>query len=479
MLAEPEEYLERVKGYKREIYVAGKKFYNVFESRNLKPTVEAIASTYRLAKNNGGNLHSDLIGEKVNILNSVIKNFEELVARCEFQRKLSLKLATCNYRCTGCDAINSLYLATKSIDTDLGTDYHRRFLSLLKEIQKRDLACTAALTDPKGDRSKRMIEQKDMFVRVVEKRSDGIIVNGAKVHQSGAFAADVNFFLPTAGFFILPSQSFTKEEKAFAISFAVLPEDKGVKYVLQNTGVQAKQRENGAFEAGNPFGDRTTCTIILDNVFIPWDRVFIFENIESIKRALNAFVVVHRCAGLACRAGFIDSMIGAASLMMKASGLEEVPALQQKLAEMVALSEALYGISVGATLKGSNESGIWLPNQVITTSGKILGAEFFSKAILNLIEISGGIIGTAPSEFDLKGEVGELLQRYFKASDKFSTEERLRIVKFIEFWVMSSHLVGSVHGGGSPGSALALLRSSLNLEEREVAVKSILKILYI
>ncbi len=152
------------------------------------------------------------------------------------QRGLSLRLATCNYRCTGCDAINAIYPATRALDEEEGTDYHKRFLELLKEIQKNDYACTAALTDVKGDRGKRPSEQKDKFLRVVKKREDGIVVRGAKICQSGAFAADVNFVLPT--------QTFRQGEE-FAVVFAAMPEDEGIKYIIQNAGVQAKQREGG------------------------------------------------------------------------------------------------------------------------------------------------------------------------------------------------------------------------------------------
>lgn len=457
MLLKPEEYVERLGEYKREIYVLGKKVEDFVNHPNVRPTVEAIAYTYSIAEKYAA--HSELVGEKVNRLNCVNKNFEDLIARYEYQRELSLRLATCNYRCTGCDAINAIYPATKALDEREGTDYHKRFLELLKEIQKKDYACTAALTDVKGDRGKRPSEQKDKYLRVVEKREDGIVVKGAKISQSGAFAADVNFVLPT--------QTFKPGEEEFAVVFAALPEDEGIKYVLQNTGVQAKQREGGKFEAGNKYGDRTTCMVVFDDVFIPWERVFVFEDLKAARDVVSYFAPSHRCAGAACKAGFIDSMAGAASLMLKTSGLENVSALQQKVAEMVAVSEGAFAISAGAAVKGADHNGCWLPNFQMANSGKVIGVDGFAKALMNLIDISGGIIGTSPSEFDLE-MVGDFLQ----ASENFTAEQRLKIVKFIEFWVTSSHLVGAFHGGGSPTAALITLRFLMDLSSREEAVKN-------
>lgn len=471
MLISGEKYVNRLSGYEREIFVRGERIKEFVNHPNIQPVVNSIALSYEIAKKEEAySPLSDLIGERVNRLNFVNKTPEDLIARYDFQRELSMRLGTCNYRCTGADAIAAIYPATKSTDERLGTDYHERFLKLLKEIQKKDYACTAALTDVKGDRAKRPREAKDMYVHVVEKGGEGIVVSGAKIHQSGAFAADINFVLPT--------QTFKEGEEEFAIAFAVKPEDEGVKYVLQNTGYQAKFREGGEFEKGNPrYGDRITCLLILDKVFIPWERVFLLEDLHAVREVLTTFAVSHRGVGCACKAGFVDSITGAANLMLKANGLEKVPALRQKIGEMVGVAEAAYGIAVGAATKGFNFKGVWLPNSLIVNAGKVSGVEGFNRVIMNLAEIAGGIPVTAPSEFDLKSpDVGELLEKYLRANPSFTTEERLKLIKFIEFWITSSHLIGVVHGGGSPAAAILFLQMLANLEEKEEAVREALNL---
>ncbi|MEM2325342.1 MAG: 4-hydroxyphenylacetate 3-hydroxylase N-terminal domain-containing protein [Archaeoglobaceae archaeon] len=461
-----DEYIERLKGYRRAIYVKGKRIENWVEHPNVKPVINAISMTYELASN--FEVQSDLIGEKINVLNAVMKKSEDLIKRYDFQRELSLKLATCNYRCTGCDAINAIYPVTKMIDEKSGTDYHRRFLDFLREIQKKDLACTSALTDVKGDRSKRPLQQEDMFVRVVKKDEKGIYVSGAKIHQSGAFAADINFVLPT--------QTFKEGEERFAIAFASLPED-NVKFVLQNTGVQAKFREGGSFEMGNPkFGDRTTCMVIFDETFIPWERVFVFEDLKATRDLLTLFACSHRCVGAACKSGFMDSIAGVASMMLKVNGLENVSALRQKIAEIVAFSEAAHAIAIGGAVKGYKVADSWQPCREIANSAKVIGVDAFIKSIANLTDIAGGIPATAPSEFDLTSEIGELVKKFMKGSDKFSTEERMKVIKLAEFWIMSSHLVGAFHGGGSPSAALIFLQFLADLTKREKAVCDLLDI---
>ncbi|ADC65077.1 Vinylacetyl-CoA Delta-isomerase [Ferroglobus placidus DSM 10642] len=451
-----EEYRERLKEHKKEIYVKGEKVG--YDHPNVKPVVNAIAYTYDLAKEMGG-VHSDLINGKVNVLNAVIKSFEQLVFRYEFQKELSHRLATCNYRCTGCDAINSLAAG-------LNDKGRKKLFEFLKEVQKNDLACTASLTDSKGDRSKRPSEQKEQYVRVVDEQRDGIVVSGAKIHQSGAFASEINF--------VLPGQTFKKGEEEFAVAFALTPEDKGVSYVVQNTGYQALQREGA--DAGNPkYGDRITCVVIMDEVFVPWERVFIYKDLRATASVLQNFANSHRCVGAACKAEFLASMAGAASLMLKANGLENVSVLRQKVAEIVGLSEAAFAISIGAAYKGEKVGEAYVPNAIMANSAKVAGVDSFMKAIGILTDISGALPATSPSEEDLKAEgIGEKLRTILKASEKFSPEERLKIAKFVSFWLSSSHVFGAVHGGGSPSAALIFLQYLADFERYEKPVKDIL-----
>ncbi|WP_456368856.1 4-hydroxyphenylacetate 3-hydroxylase N-terminal domain-containing protein [Geoglobus sp.] len=450
-----EKYLERIKSYPREIYAGGKRVD--YDHPNVAPVLRAIAFTYDLAIEKGYSVYSELVGKDVNVLNTFYTSPEALVKRYDYQRELSMRLATCNYRCTGADAINAFAAVLRGEERE-------RFLRLLREIQENDYTCTSALTDPKGDRSRRPGDQRDMYVRVVEERDDGIVVEGAKIHQSGAFAADVNFFLP--------GQTFKEGEEEFAVAFALKPEDEGVRYILQNTGVQAKQREGGEFEFGNPFGDRTTCTVVLDRVFVPWERVFVYRDTKAVRNLLMTFANSHRCVGASCKAGFIDSMTGAASLMLKANGLEKVPALTSRLGEMSAVSESAHAIAVGSAFKGEAVNGVWLPNGLMANAGKIAGVDGFVKAMRHLAEIAGGIPGTAPSEFDLRSEeIGRYVEKYLKGSEAFTAEERMKLVKFIEFWLMSSHYLGALHGGGSVSAAIIFLQYMSDVGAKEEAVR--------
>jgi aromatic ring hydroxylase len=117
--------------------------------------------------------------------------------------------------------MNGLSVATRNADIKYGTDYHERWLKFLRYFQTNDLVAACAQTDPKGDRSKRPSEQSDpdQYVHVVERRPDGVVVRGAKLHNTMAPYADE--------IIVVPTRALAKHEKDYAISFAIPADTKG------------------------------------------------------------------------------------------------------------------------------------------------------------------------------------------------------------------------------------------------------------
>jgi 4-hydroxybutyryl-CoA dehydratase/vinylacetyl-CoA-Delta-isomerase len=211
------EYVESLKKFKPRIYINGRRVENLLENSVLKTIVKANARVYDLAHEEAyrelmtaySKHVNDIVSRTVHICGSI----EDLEKKNEMARLLASTLGTCNYRCTGCDALNTLASVTYEMDLKLGTSYHERFLNFLRKVQAEDLACTGGLTDVKGDRGKRPKDQDpDMYLRIVDKRDDGIIVRGAKICQSGAAAHET---------LILPGMTFRKGEEEYAVAFAV------------------------------------------------------------------------------------------------------------------------------------------------------------------------------------------------------------------------------------------------------------------
>jgi 4-hydroxybutyryl-CoA dehydratase/vinylacetyl-CoA-Delta-isomerase len=190
-----DEYIESIRQMKPTAYMAGEKITDIVDNPRLRPGIEATGATYELAQMDEYRdlmlAHSPLIDETVSRFTLPPGSIEDLVARVKINRTLGNWVGTCHQRCTGLDCLSALSIVTYDIDQKHNTNYFERFSGFLKHVQKNDLTCNAGVTDVKGDRSlgPKDQEDKDMYLHIVERRDDGIVVRGAKAHQTGSLSS--------------------------------------------------------------------------------------------------------------------------------------------------------------------------------------------------------------------------------------------------------------------------------------------------
>jgi 4-hydroxybutyryl-CoA dehydratase/vinylacetyl-CoA-Delta-isomerase len=100
------------------------------------------------------------------------------------------------------------------------------------------------MTDPKGDRSLRPHQQPDpdVFVHVTKTDAKGITVRGAKLHQTGA--------LNSHEIIVMPTMAMREDDKAFAVSFAIPADTKGITYILGRQAIRDPQGGAGHHGSG-------------------------------------------------------------------------------------------------------------------------------------------------------------------------------------------------------------------------------------
>ena len=193
-----DQYIESLRKLNMTIYSFGKKVENPVDDPIIRPSLNSIAMTYYLAEQDEYKdlmvAESSLIpGLKINRFTHLHQSTEELIKKVKMQRLLGQKTAACFQRCVGMDAANALYSTTYEIDEAHGTKYHENFVNFWKMVQEKDIVVDGAMTDPKGDRGLPPHKQADpdMYVHVVERRPDGIVVCGAKCHQTGSINSQI------------------------------------------------------------------------------------------------------------------------------------------------------------------------------------------------------------------------------------------------------------------------------------------------
>ena len=464
------EYIESLRQLKPTAYMFGEKITSIVDNPRLRAGIEATAATYEVAEmkefQDLAITTSPLINEPVNRFTLPPSSIDDLVARVKLNRKLGNWVGTCFQRCTGLDCLSTLSICTYDVDKKYGTHYYDNFIKFLKYMQKNDLTANACVTDVKGDRSLAPHEQpdKDMFLHVVERRADGIVVRGAKAHQTGSLSSHEIIALPT--------RAMRKEDKDYAVAFAVPSDTPGLIHVVGRSSLDT--REMDGCDLGNFRYSKYCPTLIFNDVFVPWDRVFLCGETEFAADMVVKFSSLHRQSHGGCKAGKIDCMIGTALVMMDYNGTNQAGHLKQKVIDMIHRAETLYGCCLASSYEGKKEaSGTYFIDTVLANASKIHEGKEMAEAIRLMVDVCGGFVSDLPSDRDFENsEIGPLLKKYLKGSDKFSVDNRIKMYRLAEKLAMeSADTISDIHGGGSPEAHRVTIFRESNVESKKKSAK--------
>lgn len=466
-LKTPEEYVESIKQRRpMEIWYRGEKITDPLNHPALKPSVATIKRIYELSHSQKFRdlltTKSHLTGEICNFYTIPLTRREDAIQKTRLARSLAEILGCCTFRCTGSEAISGLYPTTYEIDAAVGTNYHERFKKWLIRVQEEDLTVTAALTDPKGDRKLKPHEQADpdRYLRIIEKRDDGIVIRGAKVNQTGILLAHEVVILPTV--------TLPEEGKSYAVACALPVDTPGLKYVLGRWPVDLRvgQDEIEMIDVGKKYADHQAM-LIVDDVFVPNERIFMCEEWQFTPKLMEYFTAVHRLTAGACKSGGLSLLLGATKLATDTINVSKIGHVRSKMAEMGISAETLYSLSLSAGFEGfEHESGAWIPNSLLAHSSKYLATLLPFDAIRYARELMSGIGETAPSAKDLRNpEIGPMIDKYLSpAKEGMTTEDRLRVLRLIENLSRGTNWTAmALHGGGNTEAARLMAFRHINL----------------
>nr|WP_272509072.1 4-hydroxyphenylacetate 3-hydroxylase family protein [Clostridium ganghwense] len=476
-----EQYVESLRKLNLNVYMFGEKIENVVDHPILRPSLNSVKMTYDLAEmeeyEDLMTATSHLSGEKVNRFTNIHQNTEDLVKKVKMQRLLGQKTAACFQRCVGMDAFNSEYSTTYEIDKAYGTNYHERFKKFLEYVQANDLTVDGAMTDPKGDRGLSPSKQADpdLYLRVVERREDGVVVRGAKAHQTGITNSHEILVMPTI--------AMRPEDKDYAISFSVPTDTEGIVIIMGRQSCDTRKSEEGAdIDVGNYNFGGQEALVVFDDVFVPNERIFLDGETEFAGMLVERFAGYHRQSYGGCKVGVGDVLIGASALAADYNGAARASHLKDKLIEMTHLNETLYACGIACSAEGhKTESGNYLIDLLLANVCK-QNVTRFPYEIARLAEdIAGGLMVTMPAEKDFRDEkIGHYVDKYLVGVASVSTENRMRVLRLIENLTLGTAAVGyrteSMHGAGSPQAQRIMIARQGNLAHKKKLAKAIARI---
>jgi len=465
------QYRERIAKMRRNVFQRGQ-FVDRFDP-SIVGGINVMATTYDFVKDpdfeNIGVVKSHLTGETINRYTHIHQSVEDLLNKQKMTRLYCQEVGGCIQRCMGVDGLNSLSIATYDADKKHGTEYNKRFLNYLKKVQEEDLCLVCAQTDAKGNRAWRPAKQKDpdLYVRVVEKRADGIIVNGAKAHNSASVYADEIIFLPY--------RNMMEDETDWAVAFAIPSDTEGV--TLVNAPFHPPQRQKLMAPHSN-IGFSHSLTI-LDHVFVPWERVFLCGETEQAGKAALYFALFHRHSYTGCKAALSEVVLGATALAAEYNGIGNAGHVRHTLAEMIQIVDLIYASGIASAIHSTRaDSGTYVPDTNYVNAGRMLAGESIYQEYENLAAIAGGLACTLPAEEDFADKkIGPFLEKYIMRNPDVSGEDQHRAFRLFQDMMTSTwgghKLIDALHGGGSPVIEKVAIYRDHNIEHSKNLVKKL------
>lgn len=462
------DYMASLQKLNPVIYYKAERIEDVTKHPATAPHVRAAAMTYAIASQDEyqdlATATSHLTGKKISRFTHVHQGVEDLMRKVKLLRLLGQKTGTCFQRCVGLDGINAVYSVAYEVDKACGSDYLTRFKKWLTYIQDENLMVVGAMTDPKGDRSKSPADQPDpdQFVRVVERRDDGIVIRGAKLHMTGA----VN----SHEILIMPTMAIDEKSKDYAFVGAIQIDAPGITMVFGRQAGDDRRDKLENIDVGKPrFGAvGGEAMIVFDDVFIPNERIFLNGETKYTGDIVYRFAAHHRANYGACKTGLMDVLTGAVVYLCQIQGSAKGSHVRDKVTEMIHLSETLYSSSVACSAEGTpTESGAYLVDTMLANVCKQNVTRFHFEIARLAVDLAGGFIATLPSEIDLRNEkVGPLVRKYFSGVANIPVEDRIKIGRLIEAMTGGTALVESMHGAGSPQAQRIMIFREGNLGKK-------------
>ena len=458
-----DDFRESLRRYKPRVFLDGQAVASVADEPGFAPGINAIALTYdyalkpRYAPIMTAVQHTS--GKLVNRLTHINTSSGDLLNKLEAVR-LVCQETGCAQRYLTHDALNAIGQVSARLDDAKGsTEHSARFRDYLHRVQDQDLTLGIAMTDAKGDRSKRPHEQAnvDSYVHIVERNVRrngrlGIVISGTKAIVTGA--SYMHELL------VMPCRNMGREDADFAVCCAVPVDAEGITIIARPAGRPGEKVEHGAALFSRKYG-QSTGVVMFDKVFVPWESVFYAGDWEHSGHLTYSYATHHRHTCIGARAGFGDLLIGAGALMCEANGFDpgKESHLREQMVELITITESFFACGVAASVygKADEHSQTFMPDPVFSNIGKLLLATKIYDMHRIAHYVSGGLIVTLPGpDEDHNPETGAKLSEVLRANPDVPYEQRIETARFIEDLTAGYqggwYSVISLHGGGSPAA---------------------------
>jgi 4-hydroxyphenylacetate 3-monooxygenase len=325
-------------------------------------------------------------------------------------------------------------------------------------MRDNHIYCSYAIVPPQIDRSKPAHQQSDptLYAGVVKERDGGIVIAGAQQLATGGAISDY--------IHLSCIQPLPPGDDNYANCLAVPVAAEGVKLYPRKpyarAGSAADYPLSTRFDEGDSY-------VVFDNVFVPWERVFIYRNIE-LSRDQWRKTPSHLYGNHQAQTRYVTKlrfMAGLAQRMNETTGNAANPAVTVMMGELCALVSIYEAMLHAHETMGTIEDGVFWPSRTAYYAASAMQSEFNGRMLESIREMAGSAFITLPSsdaDFD-NPDIAADLERYM-CSGKTDAKSRVKLMRLI--WDFLGSEFGSRHaqyekfyGGPSFAAKLNLYRN--------------------
>lgn len=462
-LKTPQQYIDSLRDG-RVIYWEGERIDDITTHPLFKVPLSLVAADYEYRDPEVGDLrrYQTEDGSFAHRIYQVPRTSEDLAARVELMKHTSIGTL-----------VAGVYMALMSVKDDVARVnpmYAENIERMYRYCRDNDLRGAEVITDPKGDRKRRAHEQDDpdLYLRIVERRADGIVVRGAKLHITAASIVHELVVMPTKG--------MRPEEADYAVSFSIPVNTPGVKIINRSFA----PAELNSFDY--PASSHHSCPegfVVFDDVFVPWDRVFLAGESQLAGTLARSLGLWERTGGVVEAVRMSELFVGLAQLVTEMQGKDSDPIAQNSIAELITYAEMLrMSLDYACQHFESTESGMVFPNTLAINAAKYYYAANYHQTVRYLHDLGGGLVLTLPLEADLRNpESGKYIRKYLHTRKGVDIEARMRVYNMIRDLTADAYggwqfVVALQAGGGLPAQRTMMNRTYNMAQAKQRALKA-------
>ena len=424
-----EQVIQRFKEQPPALYHRGAKVEDITTAPGIKNGVQSLANLYdhQWMYQDVSLYDSPTTGNLVGITLMVPRTIEELTAighamylRADYTQGMMGRMPDYLNRAMAGYAGSADFLSVQ------GNNFAYNMCNYYEYLRENDLSLTHTLINPQINRSVSAARQADPYLtaRIHKETDAGIVIRGARMLATLPISDEILVF---------PSTLLRRpeEDAPYAFGFAIPNNTPGLKFQCRETV------DYGRNTYDHPLGARyeeMDAVVFFDDVFVPWERIFLYRDVNVCNRAYVATgTVAHMAHQATCKnIAKTEFLLGLVSLMVDSIGIDRFLHVQGKVSEIWVALETMKALRFAAEQQASlNEYGVMTPAMAPLNAARSLYPKLYPRMVEIVRQLGASGLVAMPTEADVNGPLAKEIAKYYQGAN---VEAKERIPLFRLAW---------------------------------------------